>query len=212
MDELYNKTLREVLELSASASPTPGGGSVSAVVACFGLAMTAMVCRLTVGREKYKDVEPHVNEILIVANGLIRKLEELADADMAEFNNYLTALRMPNGTDVEKAARNDAMQKTLKRATGIPMEIARACLEALRITNRLAAIGNKIAISDAGVASVVTEAALNGVLLSADINVSMIKDHDYVNKIIAEKEAMAAEAKQLRDEVMAVVQERIKYT
>ena len=210
MGEFFNKSLREVIEVSASNSPTPGGGSVSAMVACFGAAMCAMVCNLTVGKEKYKDVEPRVKEILGTANGLIKRLEELVDSDMAEFNNFMAAYRLPKGTDEEKAAREEAIQKALKSATDTPMEIARVCLKALEITDKLAPIGNKMAISDAGVAAVVAEAALNGVLLSADINIPSIKDQDYVGKIVAEKEAMVAEAKRLKDKTMAVVQERMK--
>lgn len=210
MGEFFDKSLREIIEVSASNSPTPGGGSVSAMVACFGVAMTAMVCNLTVGKEKYKDVEPQVKEILGTAYGLIKRLEGLVDQDMAEFNNFMAAYRLPKGTDEEKAAREAAIQKALKSATDTPMEIARVCLKALEITDQLSTIGNKMAISDAGVAAVVAEAALNGVLLSADINIPMIKDQDYVNKIIAEKEAMVAEAKRLKDKAMAVVQERMK--
>jgi len=206
---LFDKTLREVIELSASNSPTPGGGSVSAIVACFGLAMTAMVCNLTVGKEKYKDFEPQVNEILSTADNLMKRLEELVDADMAEFNDFMAAFRMPKGTDIEKTERDEAMQKALKNATETPLEIARVCLEALQITTRLSNVGNKTAVSDAGVAAEILEAALNGVLLSAEINVSMIKDQDYIKRIIDEKEAIAAKAVRLKDEAVAAVRARI---
>jgi len=210
MSEFFDKTLREVLELSASSNPTPGGGSVSAIVACFGLAMTAMVCRLTAGKEKYKGVENQINDILSAANSLMKRLEELVDTDMIDFKNLMAAFRMPKGDAVEIDKRNDAVQKALKNATDTPVEIARLCLEALRITGKLAAIGNKSAVSDAGVAVLITEAALKSVFLSADINITMIKDRDYIEKVIAEKEAVIAEAKQIRDKAMAVVQERIK--
>lgn len=210
MGEFFNKSLRDVITVAASNEPTPGGGSVSAMVACFGVAMTAMVCNLTVGKEKFKDVEPQVQEILDTAKGLLQKLEELVDADMADFNSFMATFRMPKNTDEEKASRNAAMQKALKSATDTPMEIARVCLKALEITDKLAPIGNKMAISDAGVAAVVAEAALNGVLLSADINIPMIKDEEYVKKVVAEKEQMVAEARRLKDKAFAVVQERLK--
>ncbi|MCL5290455.1 MAG: cyclodeaminase/cyclohydrolase family protein [Firmicutes bacterium] len=180
------------------------------MVACFGVAMTAMVCNLTVGKEKFRDVEPQVQEILDTAKGLLKKLEELVDADMVDFNSFMATFRMPKNTDEEKAARNAAMQKALKSATDTPMEIARVCLKALEITDKLAPIGNKMAISDAGVAAVVAEASLNGVLLSADINIPMIKDEEYVKKVVAEKEQMVAEARRLKDKAFAVVQERLK--
>lgn len=210
MGDFFNKSLRDVIAVAASNEPTPGGGSVSAMVACFGVAMTAMVCNLTVGKEKFKDVEPQIQEILDTAKGLLNKLEELVDADMADFNSFMATFRMPKNTDEEKTARNAAMQKALKSATDTPMEIARVCLKALEITDKLAPIGNKMAISDAGVAAVVAEASLNGVLLSADINIPMIKDEEYVKKVVAEKEQMVAEARRLKDKAFAVVQERLK--
>lgn len=210
MGTFFDKSLRDTISVAASNEPTPGGGSVSAMVACFGVAMTAMVCNLTLGKEKFKDVEPQVQEIVDTSYGLLKKLEELVDADMSDFGDFMATLRMPKGTDEEKAARTAAMQKALKSATDTPMEIARVCLKALEITDKLAPIGNKMAISDAGVAAVVAEAALNGVLLSADINLPMIKDEEYVKKTVAEKEQMVAEAKRLRDKAFAVVQERLK--
>ncbi|MHB1042168.1 MAG: cyclodeaminase/cyclohydrolase family protein [Eubacteriales bacterium] len=210
MGDFFNKSLRDVIAVAASNEPTPGGGSVSAMVACFGVAMTAMVCNLTVGKEKFRDVEPQVQEILDTAKGLLKKLEELVDADMVDFNSFMATFRMPKNTDEEKAARNAAMQKALKSATDTPMDIARVCLKALEITDKLAPIGNKMAISDAGVAAVVAEASLNGVLLSADINIPMIKDEEYVKKVVAEKEQMVAEARRLKDKAFAVVQERLK--
>lgn len=210
MGTFFDKSLRDAISVAASNEPTPGGGSVSAMVACFGVAMTAMVCNLTLGKEKFKDVEPQVQDIVDTSYGLLKKLEELVDADMSDFGDFMATLRMPKGTDEEKAARTAAMQKALKSATDTPMEIARVCLKALEITDQLAPIGNKMAISDAGVAAVVAEAALNGVLLSADINLPMIKDEEYVKKTVAEKEQMVAEAKRLRDKAFAVVQERLK--
>lgn len=210
MGTFFDKSLRDAISVAASNEPTPGGGSVSAMVACFGVAMTAMVCNLTLGKEKFKDVEPQVQEIVDTSYGLLKKLEELVDADMSDFGDFMATFRLPKGTDEEKAARTVAMQKALKSATDTPMEIARVCLKALEITDQLAPIGNKMAISDAGVAAVVAEAALNGVLLSADINLPMIKDEEYVKKTVAEKEQMVAEAKRLRDKAFAVVQERLK--
>lgn len=210
MGNLFDQTLREVMERSASSSPTPGGGSVAAVVACFGLAMTAMVCNLTAGKEKYRDVAPQVQEISSAAGSLRQRLEALVEADMASFNDFMAAMRMPRGTAPEQAARHEAMQKALIRATEIPLDIARACLEALQITARLARIGNKTAISDAGVAAEACLAALNGVLFSAEINVTMIEDRDYVRQVQAAIAAMTAEAARFREEAVAAVRARMK--
>jgi len=210
LSEIFDKPFREVIKVSASDSPTPGGGSVSAMVASLGVAMTAMVCNLTVGKEKFKDVEPQAREVLEEANALITKLEELVDEDMAAFEGFMKVFRMPKNTEEEKAKRAEMMQKALKKATDTPMEIARTCLRALEITDKLSGIGNKMAISDAGVAAYVAEAALNAVLLSADINIPMIKDKEYVNKVEAEKQKLVAEAEQLKNRAVKTVRERMK--
>lgn len=210
MSELFDKSLREVIEVSASAAPTPGGGSVSAIVASFGVAMASMVGNLTVGKEKYKDVEPQVQELLNETPALIARLESLVDEDMADFGHFMATLKMPKGTPEEKAARSESMQQALKRATNTPLEIARVCLKALEITDRLAPIGNKTAISDAGVAAVVAEAALNSVLLSVDINLPSIKDQDFVSTVAAERDRLVAEAARLKEKALATVRERMK--
>ncbi|WP_066637563.1 cyclodeaminase/cyclohydrolase family protein [Desulfolucanica intricata] len=210
MSEVFDWSFRKVVEVSASDSPTPGGGSVSALVASLGVAMTAMVCNLTIGKEKFKDVEPQAIEIRDEANEIIKKLEKLVAADIAEFGNFMSVLKLPKNTDEEKAKRTELMQKALKSATDTPLEIARTCLQALVITEKLSKIGNTMAISDAGVAAYVAEAALNAVLLSCDINIPMIKDQDYVQNVMAEKEKLVAEAKKLKDLAVATVQERMK--
>ena len=176
MGDFFNKSLREIIELSSSSAPVPGGGSVSAIVACLGAAMTAMVCNLTTGKEKYRDVEPHVQEINNSLSPLLAKLEYLVEEDMAEFQRFMSAYRLPRDTEEQKAAREEALQGALRGSTEIPLEIARTCLVILQLTQRLSGIGNKMAISDAGVAATITEAALNSVLLTASGNVPLIKD------------------------------------
>lgn len=210
MSEIYDFSFRKVVAVSASDAPTPGGGSVSALVGTLGVAMTAMVGNLTVGRPKFKDVEPEVKEITGAAYFIINRLEKLVAADIAAFGKFMDVYRLPKNTDEEKAKREEQMQKALKKATDTPMEIARTLLDALVITDKLAKIGNTMAISDAGVAAYVCEASLNGVLLSVDINIPMVKDEEYVKNILAEKEQMVAMAKELKDKAVAVVQERMK--
>ncbi|WP_227766009.1 cyclodeaminase/cyclohydrolase family protein [Zhaonella formicivorans] len=210
MSEIFDWSLRKVLEVSASDSPTPGGGSVSAMVGSLGTAMVAMVGNLTVGKEKYKDVEPKVQEILTKAKDIMTKLEELVDKDIAEFGNFMDVLKMPKDTEEQKAKRAELMQKALVGATDTPLEIARVCLEALKIAEELSTIGNKGAISDVGVGAYVAEAALNSVLLSVDINIPSIKDQEYVAKALAEKNRLIVEAKALREKAVSQVQDRMK--
>lgn len=209
MSEVYSWSVKHLIEVSSSDSPTPGGGSVSALVASLGVAMVAMVGNLTVGKEKYKDVEADAKAVLDEANALIAKLEKLVTEDIAEFSKFMAVLKMPKNTDEEKAERTKAMQSTLISATNTPMEIARTCLAALKLANKLSGIGNKGAISDVGVGAYVAEAALNSALLSVDINLPMVKDADFVAKTAAERNALVAEAKELKEAAVATVQSRL---
>jgi len=210
VSEIFDFPFRKVVAIAASDAPTPGGGSVSALVGALGVAMTAMVGNLTVGKPKFADVEPQVKEITGAAYFIINKLEKMVSADIAAFGKFMEVYRLPKNTDEEKSRREELMQKALKTATDTPMEIARTLLEALVITEKLSRIGNKMAISDAGVAAYICEAAVNAVLLSADINIPMIKDQDYVNKVLAEKAQIVAEARRLKEAAVAVVEERMK--
>jgi len=210
VNEIYDFPFRKLVALSASDAPTPGGGSVSALVGTLGVAMTAMVGNLTVGKSKYREVEPEVKEITGAAYFIINKLEKLMAADIAAFGKFMDVFRLPKNTDEEKAKREEMMQKALKTATDTPMETARALLEALEITNRLARLGNKMAISDAGVAAYVCEAALKAVLLSADINIPMVKDEEYVKNILLEKDQLVNKAAVLKEQAVEVVRERMK--
>lgn len=209
MSDMFDLSFRKVLAVSASDAPTPGGGSVSAMVGALGVAMAAMVGNLTVGKPKYAEVEDEVKEITGRAYFIINRLEKLVAADIAAFGKFMDVYRMPKNTDEEKAKREEAMQKALKTATNEPLEIAKTLLEALVITEKLSKIGNKMAISDAGVAAYVCEAALNAVLLSADINIPMITDQEFVSKVKEEKARLVSEAKRLKELAVAKVNERM---
>lgn len=209
MNEMFDQSFRKILAVSASDAPTPGGGSVSAMVGALGVAMAAMVGSLTYGKPKYAEVQDEIKEITGRAYFIIARLEKLVAADIAAFGKFMDVYRMPKNTDDEKARREEAMQKALKTATNEPVEIARTLLEALTITEQLSKIGNKMAISDAGVAAYVCEAAINAVLLSADINIPMVTDQEFVKSIKDEKAKIVSEAKRLKDLAVAKVNERM---
>jgi len=210
LSDIYDFSFRKLVAVAASDAPTPGGGSISALVGILGVAMTAMVGNLTVGKPKYKEVELEVKEITGAAYLIINELEKLMAADIAAFGKFIEISRMPKNTEEEKTKREVMLQKALQAATDTPMATARVLLEALEITNRLANFGNKMAISDAGVAAYVCEAAMNAVLLTADINIPQIKDEEYVNNILAEKEQLVSKAVALREQAVAAVRERMK--
>ena len=95
MDKYFDKSYREIIEEAASSSPTPGGGNVSAMVACMGNAMVSMVANLTSGKEKYAEYQSQVDALLAKSKSIMSRLEELAYADMQVFGKFMTAIKMP---------------------------------------------------------------------------------------------------------------------
>ena len=209
MSDMFDYGFRKILAVSASDSPTPGGGSVSAMVGALGVSMAAMVGNLTVGKPKYVEVEAEAMELTGRAYYIMTRLEQLMAADIAAFGKFMDTYRMPKNTDEEKAKREEAAQKALKVATNVPIKIANILLEALSITEKLARIGNKMAVSDAGVAAYVCEAALHAVLLNVDINVPLINDQEFVSGVREEKKKIADEAIRIKELAVAVVKERM---
>lgn len=208
MSRYYDKSFRSVLEESASSAPTPGGGSVAAMAGSFGAAMVSMVANLTTG-EKYADDKAKIDEILAEISQVMDSLEDQVDEDMAVFGAFMDALRMPKSNDEEKSVRRQALQEAYKTATLSPLEIADTCLKANKLALELAPIGNKSAISDAGVAAIIADAALRGVLLAVDINLPGIKDEDFVKEAAQRRDAQIDESARVCQEAVALVKDRL---
>lgn len=209
MGELFDESLSKILEDAASSAPTPGGGSVSAMCAAFAASMASMVGNLTIGKKKYRDVEEQVTAIRDKALSLMSTFEALVDEDISRFGNFMDAYRLPKKTPEEKQRREALLQQALKGATETPLRVARACVELLEIVCEIAPIGNKMAISDAGVAAYLGEASLRSVLLSADINIPMIKDQNFVQQAVQEKEGLVEQARKLKEKAVSIVAERM---
>lgn len=209
MSELFGESLRDVLRVAASSEPVPGGGSVAAIAAAFAASMSAMVANLTIGKKKYRDVEEQVTGLRDRALCLMNTAEELVDADMTQFRRFMEAYKMPAASQEEKERRDHLVQEGLRGATETPLEIARACLEILKVVDEIAPIGNTMAISDAGVSCYLAEAALRAALLNVDINLPQVKDQDFVKYARDNKEGLIDQARELKDRAMATISARL---
>ncbi len=209
MSDIFDYSFRKILAISASDAPTPGGGGVSALAGALGTAMAAMVGNLTLGRPRYADVEAEARDVTGRAYWIMAELEKLMAADMAAFSKLMDAYRLPRSNEAEKARRGEAVRDAAKEAARVPLDIAETLLEALVITEKISRIGNKMAISDAGVAAYICEAALQAVLLNVDINVTVINDPDFVAGANKRRNEIAGEAGRLRDMALVAVKERM---
>lgn len=208
-DNVWSWNIERFLAEAASSAPTPGGGSVSAYVGALAASMVSMVANLTIGKEKYQNVENEAKEILKKSQQCMTDLQLGLTRDIEIFNQFMDVFKMPKETEEQKARREEQRQAVLQEATESPMEIARRSLIVLHLTLRIAPIGNKGAISDAGVAAYLAESALRSALMSVDINLPQITDVNYIRKIQKETGEMKTVAKALLEETIKAVQRRI---
>lgn len=201
--------LQTYLDDAASGKPAPGGGSVSACVGALGAALVAMVGNLTLGKEKFADVEEPTRAFVAAAEDVRARLEVLLQDDTVAYNGVIAAFRLPKETDEEKAARKTAVQAGLIMAADVPLGICRAAVEVCRLAQTAAAIGNPAAVTDAGIGAVLGEAAAQGAALNVRINLGSIEDHAYVESADAELDSLLAEAAALRAEVLRITHEKL---
>lgn len=207
----YRKeSLEKYLQDAASGSATPGGGSVSALVGALGTTMASMSSNFTIGREKFKDVEPKVREILYRCDNGREKLLDLMEEDIKSYGRVSEAYALPRYTEMEKGARSTAIQTALKEAMAVPLNTVRACIAILEDIRELAEIANPNLISDVGVAAILTNAALSGGRLNVEINLAQIKDEILVEAVRLEVEQTGLRAGSLLKEIMEIVRSKIK--
>jgi formiminotetrahydrofolate cyclodeaminase len=168
-----------------------------------------MVARLTTGREAYAAHETRLQEIISVGDNARKLLSGGIDADAEAFEAVMSSYRLPKATPEEKTARSQAIQAALKLATESPLNIARQCALMAEFAAELADIGNPHTVTDAGTAAALAEAALQGALLQAKINLKSIKDAEYVTQAQAEIEDLINRATTARQRAAATTEAKL---
>ncbi len=164
----------QLLDQVAASTPTPGGGTVAALVGALGSALTAMVSNLSVGKKKYAAHEPELRTIQTRSAELRRELLALARLDSESFEQVLKATRMPNAKPAETEAREAALAAANLEAARVPLRTAQACLALVELATQAAKWGNVNAITDAGVGGLLARAAGEGALLNVEINLKSV--------------------------------------
>ena len=174
-------SIEDFMDKVSSGKPTPGGGTVSALAGALSASLGTMVANLTIGKEKYKDVEDEVVKIKSELHQLKTELEHLMDEDSQAFEKVMAAYKLPKETDEEKKKRAETIEQATIYAAEVPMKTAKAGLNLLELLEKLVKIGNKNAISDIGVAALLAKATIEGALFNVKINLSSIKDQKTVD-------------------------------
>lgn len=189
---LTELTIKEFINKVISNDPVPGGGSVSALNGALAGALAAMVANLTIGRKKYAEVNDIMVELSSRFEKLSSRLIEDVDRDSEAYNRVFAAFKMPKETDEEKQARSEAIQRETKYAAQVPMEVARAVYEVLPMIDTVAQKGNSNAVTDACVSMMCARTAILGALLNVRINLTSIKDEEFVKAMGEEADTIEA--------------------
>ena len=166
------RSCREFTALLASDAPAPGGGGAAAMAGALGAALGGMVASLTTGKKKYANVEEEIQRLLKRCNTLQNKLLDMVAADAEGF----LPLARVYGMAKDDPARPAALQAATETACGAPLRMMALCLEALAAADRLADIGSRLAVSDAGCAAALLQGGLRAASLNVYINTKAMPD------------------------------------
>ncbi len=201
-------TVGAYLDALASSEPVPGGGSTAALAGSLAAGLVSMVCRLTIGKRRFREVEAALREVLDQAEALRQRMLNLMERDATAYAGVMQAYRLPNSSPEEQASRQQAMQQALEEATLAPLEIAEGCAQILDLALPAAEAGNPWAVSDAGAAALLAEAALHAALLNVQINLRSLAPGPLADEARRRQEDLVARAGQ-KERIMALVHQRL---
>ena len=207
--KLVDLTCTGFCEETASESPAPGGGSVSAYMGALAASLGTMVANLTGGKAAYDDEWEKFSDVAVHGQRLKDDLLHLVDEDTNAFNKIMDAFGMPKKSDEEKAARSAAIQEATKFATEVPLQTMQKSMEAFEVCRAMVEWGNPASVTDGGVGALAARSAVMGAHLNVKINASSLKDEAFKNEILAKAAAIEAAAIKEEAEILAIVNQKI---
>ena len=210
---LDQKTVREFINELGSNSPAPGGGSVAALGASLASALGAMVFNLTVGKKIYNEYSEE--ERMIIDKNLEQCLKhqdkflDLMNKDTEAFLILMSAFKLPKESEDEKKVRSSKIQEGYQEALEVPLSVAEEAFKIYAYIKTAAKLGNKNAISDAGVSALMLQTSIESAILNVKINLSSIKDDTYKENIKERCNELIEQGRVKRDEILSIVNENI---
>ncbi len=209
MKKLMDMTCAEFADETASESPAPGGGSISAYMGALGAALATMVANLSSHKAGWDDRWQEFSDWAESGQKIKDDLLALVDEDTNAFNKVMDAFGLPKTTDEEKAARSRAIQEATKYATEIPFRTMQRTFDAFEIIKAMAEHGNPNSASDAGVAALCARSAVMGAFLNVRINAAALKDRTFADDLLKRGAEIERQAIQQESEIMVIVNNKI---
>ncbi|MDE6299443.1 MAG: glutamate formimidoyltransferase, partial [Muribaculaceae bacterium] len=206
---LIDLTCKDFAEETASESPAPGGGSISAYMGALAAALGTMVANLSAHKAGWDDRWEEFSEVAEKGHDLQDRLLALVDEDTDAFNRIMAVFAMPKKTPEEKAARSIALEEATLFATEVPLRTMAVSYETFDVLEAMARKGNPASVSDAGVGALAARAAVLGAQLNVRINAAGLKDRAKAEELLAEADKIATSAKQRETQILDIVNEVI---
>lgn len=206
---LIDLTCKGFAEETASESPAPGGGSISAYMGALGAALGTMVANLSAHKAGWDDRWEEFSDWADRGQAILTELLHLVDEDTASFNRIMAVFAMPKSTDEEKEARSAALQDATLYATQVPLRTMKAAYKIFDLVRAMATEGNPNSVSDAGVGALAARSAVLGAALNVKINAAGLKDRATAEALIAEATALVTDAELAEREVLEIVERKI---
>ncbi len=207
--KLTNLSVAAFANETASESPAPGGGSISAYMGALGASLATMVANLSSHKAGWDDRWKEFSDIAEKGIAIQNNLLHLVDEDTRAFNGVMEAFGLPKGSDIEKEARSMAIQKATRFAIDVPLLVMKRAFDAFEIIRSMAEKGNPNSVSDAGVGAICARGAVLGAFLNVKINAAGLKDKAYAGKVISEGQEIMEKATTLEKEILEMVDRKI---
>ncbi len=206
---LIKMDLTEFADETASESPAPGGGSISAYIGSLGISLGTMVANLSSHKPGWDDRWKEFSDWAEKGQYFKNELLKLVDEDTNSFNKILTAFGLPKSTVDEKNARNAAIQSATKYATEVPFKVMQLCYDSMEVIKAMAETGNPNSITDAGVGALCARSAVMGAFLNVKINARDLTDKDFAAQLISKGNVIVDQTQQLETEILKLVNSKI---
>lgn len=205
-EKLIGMSCRRFAEETASESPAPGGGSISAYMGALSAALGTMVANLSAHKAGWDDRWEEFSDYAVQGNELMEKLLHLVDEDTEAFNRIMAVFAMPKGTEAEKAEREKAMEAATLYATEVPLRTLETAYQVFPLLKAMASKGNPASASDAGVGALAARAAVRGALLNVQINAAQLKNREKAEELVGAGRSIAAKAAEAEEEILTIVE------
>jgi len=206
---LIQLNLKDFANETASESPAPGGGSISAYMGALGISLGTMVANLSSHKRGWDERWEEFSDWAEKGQFYKDELVKMVDEDTNAFNKIMDAFGLPKSNDEEKKARKQAIEEATKFATEVPLKVMKLCYESMETIKVMAEVGNPNSVSDAGVGALAARSGVMGAFLNVKINASGLADKDYAAKKIAEGEDIQNKAQEMEQQILAIVNQKI---